>query len=56
MEPLSPLTSDRINSLLSERENLRRRKLFGRADAILNHLRTNGVVVDDTNRTWWTDR
>ncbi|GMH73091.1 hypothetical protein TrRE_jg3026, partial [Triparma retinervis] len=39
-------------ALLFEREKLRSRKLFGRADAILNHLTSSGICVNDAKRKW----
>ena len=46
--------SNRISSMLHEREQARRSQNFERADAIREQLRAMGVVWDDDMRTWRT--
>jgi hypothetical protein len=50
-----PLTDEQIFSLLLRRETARAHRDFKAADGLRDALRHNGVLVDETERTWRTD-
>lgn len=49
-----PLSDASIRDLISQREEARRQKDWGRADSVRDELRRNGVELDDKENFWRT--